>query len=173
VKVIDGVSSRPYIGVSTGVRSSSLLIAEGGDELAAEGGDVWDHAAPDQVGSDRDLSEYASNGPLHRARACLPPPVGVFAGVNREVREKLASRRVAPTAFKLAHASWDNALRGFSRGGRPLWCGGDGDRRMMVARGNESARGYCQPASSSRVEPWPRVCRLDESSTDPGIGGKV
>lgn len=44
---------------------------------------------------------------------------------------------------------------------------------MMLARGNEGARGYCQPAPSSRVEPWPRVCRLDESSTGPGTGGKV
>jgi hypothetical protein len=35
------------IGVSTCVRSSSLLIGEGCNEFAAEVGDVWDHAAPD------------------------------------------------------------------------------------------------------------------------------
>jgi hypothetical protein len=35
------------IGVSTCVRSSSLLIGEGCNEFAAEVGNVWDHAAPD------------------------------------------------------------------------------------------------------------------------------
>src|SRR5829696_6515260 len=37
------------IGVPTGVRLSSLLFGQGGDELAAEVRDVWDHPAPDQV----------------------------------------------------------------------------------------------------------------------------
>ena len=30
--------------------SPSLLLGQGGEELVAEGGDVWDHAAPDRVG---------------------------------------------------------------------------------------------------------------------------
>jgi hypothetical protein len=46
--------SLPYrplhlIGVSIGVLNIPLLLGQGDDEFAAEGGDVWDHAAPDQV----------------------------------------------------------------------------------------------------------------------------
>ena len=40
------------------VRPSPLLLGQGGDELAAEGGDVGDDAAPDQVGSGRETPEY-------------------------------------------------------------------------------------------------------------------
>ncbi len=40
---------RPYIGVSAGVRPSSLHLGQGGDEFAAELRDVRDHAAPDRV----------------------------------------------------------------------------------------------------------------------------
>ena len=42
------------IGVPTGMRPSTLLLGQSGDEFAAEGGDVWDHTAPDQVGDVRE-----------------------------------------------------------------------------------------------------------------------
>src|SRR5215210_8085082 len=42
-------SPRSYVGVPTGVRLPFLLLGQGGDEFAAEVGDVGDHAAPDQV----------------------------------------------------------------------------------------------------------------------------
>jgi hypothetical protein len=61
----DAVFVTPYIGVSTCVRSSSLLIGEGCNEFAAEGGDVWDHAAPYQVvGSGREPLEQLFAGLL-------------------------------------------------------------------------------------------------------------
>jgi hypothetical protein len=57
-------SSRPYIGVSAGVRPSSLLLGQGSDEFAAELGDVGDHAAPDRVGSGRETLEQVFAGLL-------------------------------------------------------------------------------------------------------------
>ena len=38
-----------YIGASIGVSPSPLFLDKGGDEIAAEVGNVWDHAAPYQV----------------------------------------------------------------------------------------------------------------------------
>jgi hypothetical protein len=52
----------------TGVRPSTLLLAQGGDELAAEVGDVGDHAAPDPVGSGREPLEQVFAGLL----GCFP-----------------------------------------------------------------------------------------------------
>jgi hypothetical protein len=37
------------IGVPAGVRPLSLLLGQGGDELAAEVGGIGDHTAPEQV----------------------------------------------------------------------------------------------------------------------------
>jgi hypothetical protein len=45
----DKVFVMPYIGVPTGMRPSTLLLGQGGDEFAAEVGDVRDHTAPDHV----------------------------------------------------------------------------------------------------------------------------
>jgi hypothetical protein len=61
-------SPSPYIGVSIGVRPASLLLGQGGDELAAEVGDVWDHAAPDQVGGGRKTLVDVSKVVLGRPR---------------------------------------------------------------------------------------------------------
>ena len=41
---------------------SYLLPGQGGDEFAAEVGDVWDHLAPDQVGVDRETLKYIPKG---------------------------------------------------------------------------------------------------------------
>jgi hypothetical protein len=57
-------SSLHYIGVPTGVQSPPLPFGQGGDELAAEGGDVCDQVATDQVESGREKSRYVSEGPL-------------------------------------------------------------------------------------------------------------
>ena len=40
---------------------SSLLLSQGGDEFAAEVGDVGDHAAPDRVESRRETTGYVSD----------------------------------------------------------------------------------------------------------------
>jgi hypothetical protein len=67
--------------VSAGVRSSSLLIGEGGDKLVAEVGDVGDHAAPDQVGCGGEMSETPPWG-LSVERYDGPPTLaGVRSGV--------------------------------------------------------------------------------------------
>jgi hypothetical protein len=67
--------------VSAAVRSPSLLIGEGGDKLAAEVGDVGDHAAPDRVGV---LERYPDTPPwgLSVDRYDGPPTLaGVRSGV--------------------------------------------------------------------------------------------
>jgi len=46
------------------MRPSTLLLGQGGDEFAAEGGDVWDHPAPDQVRSGRKTPEQVIAGLL-------------------------------------------------------------------------------------------------------------
>ena len=56
------------IGVPTGVSPSSLLLSQGGDEFAAEVGDVGDDAAPDQVGDGRETLKDVSKVPFGRAR---------------------------------------------------------------------------------------------------------
>jgi hypothetical protein len=43
------------------VRPLSLLLGQGGDEFAAEVGDVGDHAAPDRVESGRETRGYISD----------------------------------------------------------------------------------------------------------------
>jgi hypothetical protein len=70
------------------VRSSPLLIGEGGDELAAEVGDVGDHAAPDQVGSSREVSGYFSDDLLLWLRIDCSVLAGMFTGVSREAHQK-------------------------------------------------------------------------------------
>ena len=59
---------RLLIGVPAGVRPSSLLLGQGGDEFAAEGGDVSDHAAPDRVARGAQISLIHSRGLLGRPR---------------------------------------------------------------------------------------------------------
>jgi hypothetical protein len=67
-EVTDHTSPYRPIDVSAGVRFSSLLIGEGGDEFAAEVGDVRDHAAPDQVKRGRETLAYVSDSHLGRPR---------------------------------------------------------------------------------------------------------
>ena len=43
------------------MRPLSLLLGQGGDEFAAEVGDVGDHAAPDRVESGRETTGYVSD----------------------------------------------------------------------------------------------------------------
>ena len=64
-------------------RPLSLLLGDGGDEFAAEVGDVGDHAAPDQVRGDREASEYVSEGLLGHGPKYLLFPAGVLTGVAR------------------------------------------------------------------------------------------
>ena len=52
------------IGVSIGVRPSSLLLGQGCDEFAAELRDVWDHTAPDQLRGDREMLGSSPRGLL-------------------------------------------------------------------------------------------------------------
>ena len=56
------------IGVFAGVRSSSLLLGQGGDEFAAEVGDVWDHAVSDQMGDDSEMAGDVFEGRPGRFR---------------------------------------------------------------------------------------------------------
>ena len=95
-----------YIGASIGVSPSPLFLDKGGDEIAAEVGDVWDHAAPNQVRDDREKLEQVLAGLLGWDMNRSPSSIGVLMGVVRDPRED--GRWVASTAFRSAHASWDN-----------------------------------------------------------------
>jgi hypothetical protein len=82
------------IGVPPGVRPSTLPLGQGGDEFAAEVGDVWDHPVPDQVGSGRETLKYVSHIHLRGPRmAPLARLVWVLVWDARERRRALA---VAP-----------------------------------------------------------------------------
>jgi hypothetical protein len=94
------------IGVPTGMRPSTLLLGQGGDEFAAEVGDVWDHPTPDQVRSNREKLEQVFAGLLGCDINRSPSSTGVPMGVVRDSRED--GRWVASAAFEWAHASWDN-----------------------------------------------------------------
>jgi hypothetical protein len=75
-----------YIGASIGVSPSSLFLGKGGHELAAELGDVWDHAAPYQVRGDPEKLEQVFAGLLGRDMIRSPSSIGVLMGVVREPR---------------------------------------------------------------------------------------
>src|SRR5215218_5895104 len=70
------------IGVPTGVGPSPLLLGQGGDELAAEGGNVGDDAAPDQV-------SFAEGGLVDPSRA----------GVLEVAFDTQGSRRAGPLDY--------------------------------------------------------------------------
>jgi hypothetical protein len=72
---------RPYIGVSIGVLPLTLLLGQGGDEFAAEIGDVGDHTAPDRVGGLREGGRTSSTGFSSGSFWIAPPAAGVVAGV--------------------------------------------------------------------------------------------
>jgi hypothetical protein len=57
-----------FIGVPTGVTCTVLLFGERRDELAAEGRDIPDHAAPDGWESGRETAGYVSEGLLGRPK---------------------------------------------------------------------------------------------------------
>jgi hypothetical protein len=61
--------------VSTGLRPSSLLLVQGGDEFAAEVGDIGDHAAPDQAGTDPQASRTRIRLPSRAASNSFRPPL--------------------------------------------------------------------------------------------------
>jgi hypothetical protein len=66
----------------------TLPFSEGSDELAAEGQDVGDDAAPDQVKSGPETSGSVPDGFLAQS---LDTPLflaGVHTGVNRAAREE-------------------------------------------------------------------------------------
>jgi hypothetical protein len=86
----EAIPSRDWSGPGT-----PLLLGQGGDEFAAEVGDVGDHAAPDQVGNDRDPSEHVFDGRLEWDMSGFLPLAGVLTGVAREAREEaeVESRR--------------------------------------------------------------------------------
>jgi hypothetical protein len=72
------------IGVRAGVPTLSLLLGDGGDEFAAEDGDVGDHAAPDQVRDNREKLEQVLAGLLGWDMNRFPSSTGVLAGVGYE-----------------------------------------------------------------------------------------
>jgi hypothetical protein len=117
------------------VRPLSLLLGQGGDEFAAEVGDVGDHAAPDQVRGNREKLEQVFAGLLGWDINRSPSSTGVLMGVVRDPQED--GRWVASTAFGWAHASWDNARPSISRcDPRSRVCGAGGrtlDTRKRVA----------------------------------------
>jgi hypothetical protein len=75
---------RPYHYI--GASPSSLFLGKGGHELAAEVGDVWDHAAPYQVRGDPEKLEQVFAGLLGRDMIRSPSSIGVLMGVVREPR---------------------------------------------------------------------------------------
>ena len=93
------MSSLPHIGL----RPLSLLLGQGGDEFAAEVGDVGDHATPDQVRGNRKKLEQVFAGLLGWDINRSPSLTGVLMGVVRDPRED--GSWVASTAFEWAHAS--------------------------------------------------------------------
>ena len=95
-----------YIGASIGVSPSSLFLDTGGHELAAEVGDARDHAAPYQVRGNREKLEQAFARLLGWDMNRSPSSIDVLIGVVRDPRED--GSWVASTAFRSAHASWDN-----------------------------------------------------------------
>src|SRR5215212_203950 len=77
--------------------SPPLPLGQGGDEFAAEVGNVGDHAAPDQVRSDREKLEQVFAGLLGWDINRSPLSIGVLMGVVRDQRGD--GRWVAYTAF--------------------------------------------------------------------------
>jgi hypothetical protein len=65
---------------------SPLLLGQGGDELAAEGGDVGDDAAPDQVKGDAQTSRTCIRGSSRGMQIGSPFLTGVLTGVVRTAR---------------------------------------------------------------------------------------
>ena len=82
---------------------SSLFLGKGGHELAAEVGDIWDHAAPYQVRGDPEKLEQVFAGLLSWDMNRSPSSTGVLTGVVRDARGD--GRRVGSTAFKWVHAT--------------------------------------------------------------------
>jgi hypothetical protein len=65
------------------MRPSTLLLGQGGNEFAAEGGDVWDHPAPEPVAGARETLKYVSHIHLRRPRmAPLARLVWVLVGTR-------------------------------------------------------------------------------------------
>jgi hypothetical protein len=73
--------------------ASPLIFGERRDELSAEGGDVWDHAAPDQVGNGAGTSAHVSKGLLEWSANGSPLAAGVSAGMPREEGGRERHRR--------------------------------------------------------------------------------
>src|SRR5918993_2330624 len=110
---------------------------------AAEDGDVGDHAAPDQVKGARETLEQVFAGLLGWDMNRSPSSTGVLMGVVRDPRGD--GIWVASTAFRSAHASWDNAKRIRPRCARTEWRSGDG--RSDLATRKSVARGYREKAN--------------------------
>jgi hypothetical protein len=72
-----------------------LHLGQGIHEFATEGGDVWDHAAPDQVGSARKTLVDASEAPSQAVPRDSLLLAGVLTGVGCEVPEKVKALEVA------------------------------------------------------------------------------
>jgi hypothetical protein len=70
------------------VSDPTLLLGERGDQLAAEGWDVGDHAAPDRVKQVLKASRARLRRPSREVPRAYVFPAGVGAGVNPEAREE-------------------------------------------------------------------------------------
>ena len=97
--------------------SCPTLLGERGDELAAEGRDVRDHAAPDRVGGGRETLVYVSEGLLERPRIAPPPPAGVLMGVALSLRGGAGRGRSPPPFRSAAAADWATSPPRPRRGG--------------------------------------------------------
>ena len=72
----DALRTSSYIGVAAGVcgrAASPLPLGERGDQLAAEGWDVRDHATPHQERGIRETLEHDFEGPLRLPRMAAVP----------------------------------------------------------------------------------------------------
>jgi hypothetical protein len=65
---LETATDRDSLGTGT-----TQTLREGGDEFAAEVGDVWDHAAPNQVRGNRAKLEQVCAGLLKRSRETSTP----------------------------------------------------------------------------------------------------
>src|SRR5919106_6924067 len=91
------------------------LLSQGGDELAAEVGDVGDHAAPDRVESGRETTGYVSNDRLGGLE--WPQAFGWCGCWYGTPDGDWKWGRL--TAFEWVHARWDNAGGELLRPPRP------------------------------------------------------
>jgi hypothetical protein len=94
------------------MRPSTLLLGQGGYEFAAERGDVWDHAAPDQVGSGREFQARLRRTP-RVGHEWVPSPGWCTHGCGADAREEavqVPADAVVATVSVSVNADCDNGI---------------------------------------------------------------